>query len=54
MRRSDACHTPQCNNPEARIGFAGVGRITSAGHPPIYQRTLRQVQFALQLYFQAG
>ena len=47
----NAFNTPQFNNPDARIGFAGVGRITSAGNPPIYQRTSRQVQLALKLYF---
>jgi hypothetical protein len=47
----NAFNKPQFNNPDARIGFAGVGRITSAGNPPIYQRTPRQVQLALKLYF---
>lgn len=44
-------NTPQFNNPNASIGFAGVARITSAGNPPIYQRTSRQVQMALKFYF---
>ncbi len=44
-------NTPQFNNPNSSIGFAGVGRITSAGNPPIYQRTSRQIQLALKLYF---
>jgi hypothetical protein len=44
-------NTPQFNNPNASIGFAGVARITSAGNPPIYQRTSRQIQMALKLYF---
>jgi len=44
-------NTPQFNNPNASIGFAGVARITSAGSPPIYQRTSRQIQLALKLYF---
>ena len=47
----NAFNTPQFNNPHASIGFAGVARITSAGNPPIYQRTSRQVQLALKLYF---
>ena len=42
--------TPQFNNPDARIGFAAVSRVTSAGNPPIYQRTPRQIQLALKLY----
>jgi hypothetical protein len=47
----NAFNTPQFNNPNATIGFAGVGRITSAGNPPVYQRTPRQIQLALKLYF---
>jgi len=44
-------NTPQFNNPNASIGFAGVARITTAGSPTVYQRTSRQVQLALKLYF---
>jgi hypothetical protein len=44
-------NTPQFNNPNSSIGFAGVARVTSAGSPPIYQRTSRQIQLALKLYF---
>lgn len=44
-------NTPQFNNPNASIGFAGVAQITSAGNPSIYQRTSRQVQLALKIYF---
>ena len=44
-------NTPQFNNPNSSIGFAGVARITSAGSPTVYQRTSRQVQVALKLYF---
>jgi hypothetical protein len=44
-------NTPQFNNPNASIGFTGVARITSAGSPTVYQRTSRQVQLALKLYF---
>ncbi|MFN7921789.1 MAG: carboxypeptidase regulatory-like domain-containing protein [Bryobacteraceae bacterium] len=44
-------NTPQFNNPNASIGFAGVAKITSAGNPTIYQRTSRQVQVALKFYF---
>ncbi len=44
-------NTPQFNNPNAQIGFAGVGQITSAGNPPLYQRTSREIQLALKLYF---
>ena len=47
----NALNTPQFNNPNASIGFSGVGRITSAGSPTVYQRTSRQVQLALKIYF---
>jgi hypothetical protein len=47
----NALNTPQYNNPNASIGFSGAGRITSAGSPSIYQRTSRQIQLALKLYF---
>jgi hypothetical protein len=44
-------NTPQFNNPNSSIGFAGVARITTAGSPTVYQRTSRQVQLALKMYF---
>jgi len=44
-------NTPQFNNPNANIGFTGAGRITSAGNPTVFQRTSRQIQLALKLYF---
>ena len=47
----NALNTPQFNNPNTAIGFSGVGRITSAGSPTTYQRTSRQIQLALKLYF---
>jgi hypothetical protein len=47
----NAFNTPQFNNPNSSIGFAGVARITTAGNPTVYQRTSRQVQLALKLYF---
>ena len=47
----NAFNTPQFNNPSSSIGFAGVAQITSAGNPPVYQRTSRQIQMALKLYF---
>ena len=47
----NALNTPQFNNPNASIGFAGVAKITAAGSPSTYQRTSRQVQLALKLYF---
>ena len=37
--------------PGLGIGFAGVAKITSAGSPPLFQRTSREVQLALKLYF---
>ncbi|MDQ6666255.1 MAG: carboxypeptidase regulatory-like domain-containing protein, partial [Acidobacteriota bacterium] len=47
----NALNTPQFNNPSASIGFIGVGKITSAGSPTVYQRTSRQIQLALKIYF---
>lgn len=44
-------NTPQFNNPAATIGAAGAGSIRSAGSPLTFQRTSRQIQFALKLYF---
>jgi hypothetical protein len=44
-------NTPQFNNPSSVIGFAGVARITSSGSPTVFQRTSRQIQMALKLYF---
>ena len=44
-------NTPQFNNPNASIGSATVGTITSAGQPPLFQRTSREIQLALKLYF---
>ena len=44
-------NTPQFNNPNAQIGNAAVGTITSAGAPLLFQRTSRQIQLALKLYW---
>jgi hypothetical protein len=44
-------NTPQFNNPDANIGSVPAGRITSAGSKLTYQRTSRQIQFALKLYW---
>ncbi len=44
-------NTPQFNNPNATVGVAGAGTIRSAGAPLTFQRTSRQIQFALKLYF---
>jgi hypothetical protein len=44
-------NTPQFNNPNAGIGFAGVAQITSVGTPTVFQRTSRQIQMAMKLYF---
>lgn len=44
-------NTPEFNNPNATIGTAAAGTITSAGDPYSYQRTSRQIQFALKLYY---
>jgi hypothetical protein len=47
----NSLNTPQFNNPNASIGFNGVAKITSAGSPTTYQRTSRQIQLALKLYW---
>jgi hypothetical protein len=44
-------NTPQFNNPNASIGGTGVGTISTAGSKPTFQRTSRNIQFALKLYF---
>jgi hypothetical protein len=44
-------NTPQFNNPNAQIGNAAVGTITSAGAPLLFQRTSREIQLALKLYW---
>ncbi len=44
-------NTPQFNNPAATIGVNTAGTISSAGDPYSYQRTSRQIQLALKLYF---
>jgi len=44
-------NTPQFNNPNGTVGSPAFGRITSAGSPISFQRTSRQIQFGLKLYF---
>jgi hypothetical protein len=44
-------NTPQFNNPGASIGNLNAGIITSAGQPPLFQRTSREIQLALKLYW---
>jgi hypothetical protein len=44
-------NTPQFNNPNASIGNIAAGTITSAGAPLLFQRTSRQIQLALKLYW---
>jgi hypothetical protein len=44
-------NTPQFNNPSSTIGAAGAGTITAAGAPLTFQRTSREIQLALKLYF---
>ncbi len=44
-------NTPQFNNPNVSIGSANAGIISAAGSPQTFQRTSRQVQLALKLYF---
>jgi hypothetical protein len=44
-------NTPQFNNPNASIGSTNAGIISSAGSPQTFQRTSRQVQMAMKVYF---
>jgi hypothetical protein len=44
-------NTPQFNNPNSSIGSTGAGTITSAGDKVFFQRTSRQIQFAMKIYF---
>jgi len=44
-------NTPQFNNPASSIGSAGAGTISAAGAPLTFQRTSREIQLALKLYF---
>jgi len=44
-------NTPQFNNPNVAIGNAQAGVINSAGAPPSFQRTSRQIQLALKFVF---
>ncbi len=50
----NAFNTPQFNNPVGagiRVGAAAMGRIVRAGSEPTLQRTQRQIQMALKLFF---
>ncbi len=42
-------NTPQFNNPNASIGNAAAGTISSAGSPLLFQRTSRQIQLAAEV-----
>jgi hypothetical protein len=44
-------NTPQFDNPNASIGNAAVGIISAAGSPSVFQRTSREIQLALKLYW---
>jgi hypothetical protein len=44
-------NTPQFNNPNTQIGNPAAGTITSAGSPLLFQRTSREIQLALKLYW---
>jgi hypothetical protein len=44
-------NTPQFNNPGATFGGPGFGAINSAGSSQSLQRTSRQIQLGLKLYF---
>jgi hypothetical protein len=44
-------NTPRFNTPNASVGSPDAGSISSAGEPTFFQRTSRQIQFALKFYF---
>jgi hypothetical protein len=44
-------NTPQFNNPNSTIGSTAAGTISAAGAPLTFQRTSRQIQLAMKLYF---
>lgn len=44
-------NTPQFNNPANGVGNPTAGRVNSAGSKTTFQRTSRQIQLALKLYF---
>ena len=44
-------NTPQFNNPNGTIGAPSAATISSAGSPPSFQRTSRQIQVAAKVYF---
>lgn len=44
-------NTPQFNNPNGTIGAVAAGTINSAGSPPSFQRTSRQIQIAAKFLF---
>jgi hypothetical protein len=44
-------NTPQFNNPATTVGAGGAGTISSAGAPITLQRTSREIQLSLRLFF---
>lgn len=44
-------NTPEFNNPNASIGTANAGTISSAGSPITFQRTSRQLQLSGKIHF---
>lgn len=44
-------NTPQFNNPNSSVGSQSAGVISSAGSKATFQRTSRQIQMVLKLYF---
>jgi hypothetical protein len=44
-------NTPQFNNPSSSVGSTLAGYITGAGSKQTFQRTSRQIQLALKLYW---
>jgi hypothetical protein len=44
-------NTPEFNNPAATAGTTTIGKISSAGSEPLFQRLERQIQLAAKVNF---
>jgi hypothetical protein len=44
-------NTPQFDNPGATLGAASIGKVSSAGDEPLFQRLERQIQLAAKFSF---
>jgi hypothetical protein len=44
-------NTPEFNNPGATVGAGSLGKVSSAGNEPLFQRLERQIQLAAKITF---